>query len=518
MKNRIKYLLDFKFYILLLLLPYIIFTFKHTIYLPGQDEANQIEATLRFIESGSFSFSWVVPVDISNPLFTFQNNWPLGFPVLLFIFLKIFNNLFLTLKIIKIILILINVYNWLLVYESIFINKIKKFFYTNLIVILTLVISQSTTDLISTIFLSYLILYLFRIQIQNKFNYISTLIIGLICGISFYFKYSSVIFLPSIILYILIFDSSSIFEKIKKTSIMSFVFVLIISFIYLYNKTHGEHNFYVFKGFDFSKINNLFYNSWYKDVINSISFSLYSDKLYEIFKLKYFISSQYIFNLIYIFIIISCIVISYKSEKKLKQIVFLTIILYAINIIFLKLLTAFFFDSTYEYRPIIVYRYFWPIAPLMFLLVTNSLMNLKFINNKIALFIFIIISFSILILDVNKKNILYNKIETNYNKVNLCLENNIKNLNQTNFVVFAEKVQWSLFLNKGKCNVFQVTNDLKNIDFNKIKNTVVVVYINDRTDYGLQDSYVTTNLILKDNLKNVNKVNSDITIFWSKFK
>ena len=225
-----KFLNKINILIFILFIPYIFFTFSNSIYVPGHDEANQIEAALYFSNNCIFSFSNVIPNDFSSRNFKFQNEWPIGFPILLLLFLKLNIKQFLALKIIKMLLFFSTMFIWNKIISISIKDNIKKNIFVIILFLILILISQSMTDFIVT-FLFSIIFYLLQKYHNHYDNYFYHFKISFLIGLAFIFKYSSVFILPSTILYILCFNRVTPYKKLKYIAIHFFIFLLFFIFL-----------------------------------------------------------------------------------------------------------------------------------------------------------------------------------------------------------------------------------------------------------------------------------------------
>lgn len=505
--NIIKNTSSFNFIFNLILFSPVFYLFvKYDIILFGQDESNQIEAAYRYYYTKQFTFSGPIKEFLESNTFIFQNSWPFGYSFLIYIFLLFFNNIFLVVKLIKILLIFVNIFIWNSLSDIYFENKHKKYYYDILVVLLTLIFSTSTTDLISTIFFGLIIYFL--LFSKNRFR---TIVVGFICGFAFLFKFSIVFVLPSICIYYCFNNWTNKKLLFRNIFLLISSFLPFFIFIFLYNKNHGEGNFYVFKNFDFLKIKNFIYTNWITDIIFTISNAFGFDKITTLL----LNSENFIFYINYILIL--CIIILFvKNYKKDKEITVLTSILLIVNILFLKVIQSYFFDFNYSYRPIIIYRYFWPIIPLGYLIVIKSLPNYFFSKNKIIKALFFLLIFLFILLDNNKKSIITQQIQANRSQVLNFISSKKLISDSNNNIVIAEKTQWSLFSPKGKFNVYQISGDIHDFKFDHIKKNTNIIYINDRNAYGTYNDISNPNKNLINYLEDSFKINTNITLYWKK--
>ena len=96
---------------------------------------------------------------------------------------------------------------------------------------------------------------------------------------------------------------------------------------------------------------------------------------------------------------------------------------------------------------------------------------------------------------------------------------NSKNLltNSANTIVLAEKAQWSLFTPKGKFNIYQISNDIKKINFDLVTKNTIIIYINDRNLYGTYNDVSKPNEDLIKHLNETYTINKNISIYWKNF-
>jgi hypothetical protein len=491
----------------ILFIPTLYLYFNNDIILFGQDETNQIESAFRFLYTHQFTYTGNIKGLITENSFIFQNAWPFGYSLLIYIFLLFSNNIFLVIKIIKILLIFINIYCWSKIAKH-FISCISILFYYDLIIILlTIIFSISTTDLISTIFtgiISYLILI-------SKSRY-KDFFVGFSLSIAFIFKYSIIFILPSLIIYYFFIYKKNIKIFFTKSLILLFSFLPLFSFIYLFNKFNASGNFYVFKSLDLLKIKNFIYPNWLTDITTSIVQAFSFDKI-----LSYISISDVSIVYFNIFIILFIIILFIRNINSNLNLILLIFSFFISNILFLKTIQSFFFEHTYIFRPIIIYRYFWPIIPLSYIILFKSLSDFKILKNEYLKTIFSLSIFVFIFIDSAKKNSTTLFIQKNRLEVMNFLKSRNLLSNSTNTIVFAEKAQWSLFTPKGKYNIYQVSGEKNDIDFDYIKKNTTIIYINDRSFYGTYNEYNQPNEDLINKLSNHFVINKHITIHWKLF-
>ncbi len=501
--------------LLIFILPYIYFTFSNSIYIPGHDESNQIEAALCYYNNGTFSYSSSIPYDLSSNYFKFQNEWPIGFPGLLVLLLKLNFKLFFALKFIKLFSFLSTIFIWCKISFTYLRNNVRKIFFQIILVITLILISQSMTDLIITLLFSIIIYLLQQIESKSEdlFFHIK---LGFICGIAFVIKYSSIFIFPSIILFFFIHKRRFSFKNLKFILLQGIIFSLFFGLIYYYNISNGEHKFYNLNSLSISNLNNLFYTDWITDISKVIVKLLFLDKIFYILHL-YKVGLNFNFFCIFFSSLLFYFLFKILSNN-LKDInILILLINLFVNIIFLKFLSAFFFDIDYAYKPITIERYFWPLTPLIYLILIKHIsLSPRYTLLFIPISIFL---FYVEIHNLNIKKISYNQIERNYNNI-------IKNINRLNLInlkeniiIFAENIQWSIYQQKGIYNVFEISETTK-INFKNINNKpLTIIYINDMTKYNIElKNVLNPNKYLLNNLTNKIDVNPDVKIYWQKFK
>ena len=497
----------------ILLLPYIFTFLSTTIYLPGSDESKQIEAALYFINNGELFYSNLNINNISAFSWKFQNEWPFGYSFLLIVFLYFLKNIFITLKIIKLTFILLNIYSWTKISNNILKYNLSKYLFTVILVLITILISESVTDLIITYILSLIISITILLN-NNRNKMIYYLKLGILCGIAFSFKYSSIFLLPSILCILLYINFSFYLKNLKYIFIIISIFFAFFLNVYIFNTSHGDHKLYNFSNIDLNKLINFFYSGWLSEITKVLSESLFIDKVYFILKipLKYYFYLHYLSFIIILFFLYKSII----NEAKHHLYINLITIFYLVNILILKILTALFTENYDQYKPINIPRYFWPITPLFYLLFVFYILN-KFKISRFILYPIIFLIFSIILIDCRNKFQNFKRIEKNRH----LLLYNLKKLNLLNsnneIIIFAEKLQYSLYMDKGKYNVYEIdysTNfKLENI---KSTNKLILIYLNDANNYSLQiSSKKKINKSLVSLLKNRCLINDNLSIYWT---
>ena len=443
------------------------------LYLPGNDEATQIEAAIRMNNGQGYKTqgTWIGKIqkksmdghesseyDLANPVLVTLTAWPIGLSTIIYIFLKLGLQVYSATIITKIIGCNFALLSWVLFGKKIFIN-IDLYIYIACMAILVFLyslISVSDVYLIGFFGLIINIIYIFKFNIYNyttqKINQ-HYYLLGLVTSLAILFKYSAIPFIMVVGFWIF-FDESNLKIKNIKFHIRSVTPKLVRFFIlpfltiiciFSYNKLTAEnYNTYMANGLLSSSPNWNF--NWILGSYRALSFeSLLIPKLIY----RYYINNLITYDLylnIYLFLsfLIMCYIgyILYNKGGIYKYIVNLFIISFFSTFLFLLITTTLFFEKKSAWTPVEDGRYYLYLIPILliglfcvirFIILNKLLFHWYILINRAYIFlsftIFCFLSFNIFnysknyTYKVNRESLI---VYSNINKI--IISNNVDNV------------------------------------------------------------------------------------------
>ena len=466
-----------------------------------------------------YESSWLIQSDLSIPTFHYLTAWPIGYSFTLYLFLFAGFNIYFAIIFIKSILILYNILIWGNISTLFFKNCLNKLIFNFLFTFIIIVDSRSTTELILMSSFGYISFYYL---LQEKFgqNKIDFLIIGFILSISFIFKYTAVTIIFSIFIFLLYkfkFTKSRLIDYV----IISIPIIVVVSIIFYLNYVKSSNistltNFNEYNKLTFIK--NLNLTQIFTQVfINSLQIPVLLKKGF----LHYFHIKISIY-FIYLYIILFFISLVYFRIKNLS----FFILIISSTIFLLFLISLFFFTNTNEWYPLIEYRYFQPISPLILILnihVLGNIISYIRINKLIYVFFTISIVVILFIFYSNKRFKNSELIKHNTNLVERFIITNNKKYATNNVITFADNNYFYLLPRDGISNVFYF-NQLENDTLNNLENDVMIYIVTSKLSFtSLKptprdfDFYKIDNFAI-NNKFNINYTSPYAIIYWKFFK
>ena len=497
---------------------YIIFLF-YFYYESTWDESYQIEAAFRLLHKMKYESSWLIQSDLSIPSFHYLTAWPIGYSFTLYLFLFAGFNINFAIIFIKSILILYNIHIWGKISTLFFKNNLNKLVFNFLFTLILVVDSRSTTELILMSSFGYISFYYL---LQEKFgeNKLDFLIIGLILSISLIYKYTSVTIIFSIFIFLLYkfkFTKSRLIDYL----IICIPIILVVSTIFYLNYVKSSNistltNFNEYNKSTFIK--NLNLTQIFSQVfINSLQIPVLLKKGF----LHYFHIKISIY-FIYIYIIIFFLSLVYFRIKNFS----FFILIISSTIFLLFLISLIFFTNTNEWYPLIEYRYYQPISPLILILnihVLGNIITYIRINKLIYVFFIIIIVIILFVFYSNKRFKNSELIKHNTNLVERFIITNNNKYSTNNFITFTDNNYFYLLPRNGISNVLYF-NQLENYTLNNLENDVMIYIVTSKFSFTslkptLRDHDFNNIEVFSINNKfNVNFTSPYAIIYWKFYK
>jgi hypothetical protein len=508
--------------ILLLSIPYFIVVLLLK-YEPSWDETFQIEAAIRLAKVGIYDSSWKLPIVWGENNYNYLNAWPPGYSLFLSVF--IFSGIkpmFIS-KLLRITFIILSYYIWKKNANKILKDYFLIFIYKLILITFLIISSNYNTELLLLILLGYIWRYIYNFSfIHDHFKFY--FLLGFITSLLFLFKYTGLGFIVAIaFLLFLQMSKQKINSFFLKYSFFVLPIIIIISIIFYLN--HKYTNDIITMSYlpsinNIRNINRISYFSFIHTVFfNSLQIPLIISKLLYY---KWKIAGD-IFIFIYYLFIVSIIVFYFytnrnRSNIKVRKFIFLTLILFLIFSLFMFIYTLFFFTDLNSWYPLNEYRYYLPIAPLLFIL---FLFFSKSIINKFKFLIlpFIILLFIIVNLYTIKKykNSIYANNEIH--KVNNFIKSLNTKTNSNSVMIFTDLTLFTLIDRYHNVNIYQFPSVFaqKQTYYQK-KNTIVVLISSkfNYQDFNGKNSEKNFNILFfaKNNNFEHFKLSNKTDIFW----
>lgn len=471
----------------ILLAPFLYYLLSIRSYIPGYDEAFQIEASIRLSEGYGNTYSYLVNKDLSIPNFSFQNAWPIGYSFSLGSLIFFGLPLDYALKLLKLTIIVTAIFAWLRL-SSFYIKNIwLKVIFASFITGYVIKYAQSVTDMIIVLFLAvFSILLLVRnehgttIRFSNWHKYTrDPFTIGLLIGIMLLFKYSSIFIAASCALYIIFVTKGRREEFFISLIKFSTPVILIMVYIIISNQINKTSTYDISVSKFIIKI-PFFYDGWAVDIFNAIFQSTYLDKVLHLIltrlKCNFLYSIPFVKG-IYFITLFTTLLLLFLKGGRLRDLSIWIIVNYLVLILFLKVVSGFYFTDVMQWLPLKESRYYWSLClflPMGVLINLERKWNVLTIIPKAAITLGITISIFIGIYFYSDyKYDQYNSLNTEIPLLKIELAKLVKD--DLNVIVFADDINWRLYPNKGQYNVFgQPPNFSKSQYFSK-KSIVIMI-------------------------------------------
>jgi hypothetical protein len=426
-------------------------TYLNKSYIPGSDEARQIESAI-YLKNG---YGLVTPIKFSDKYssrdfgelntrikgetkeFIYQTNWPPGYSLLIVLFLSIG---FLPLTaglIVKILCTLIALGGLISLARQLFQTLSFRLFYIILISsFIYIYYKVSPSDLLILGFFCYITKIIFsQTDLGKDKKYCIN--IGILIALSIAFKYSAIFILLFAFLYIcsykLYFEQKDTLRISLALTLLPSVFLLLVIFIFNLHQTGAlSKNVLInpinLSAFPLTWLVAPFDALFFKSTMISSGFikSLFFNNPILIASLKILI--------ILIYVAILFVFLRNNTNQKINKFLFLFLAGFISNFLFLFLLTYIFFDRNAPWTPVEDGRYYLPQIPLLFgvaLLIVKNKINIKFVKNNISKIIlatlFLIYLLSICIFEIYwNKNIksMRNNASDVHREIKYLKENN----------------------------------------------------------------------------------------------
>lgn len=500
---------------LFFILSYIIVLFSNT-YLPTYDESYQIEAALRYLYFSKFEYSWNLPKDLSIQKFDYSTAWPIGYPAIIFLFLKLNITLSTILISIKTFLIFSNLFLWIKISYLEITELMFKNYFKILFSIFIITISNSTTDMIVVLFFG---LITKKILSQNLItNYKIFFYIGFLLSISFFFKYTTIFLYPSLLMYFLFLNYK---KKIKSIFFKLFLFSLpfYLTVFLIFTKNYYESN-NISTLTNINNLNKLYFvtnfdyiNLFRVIFIESLTFPLLINNGFNLYLKINLLNNFFIVIIFFLFF-------NYYKIKYIKNFDYFTVII-LFYLFFLYLFSLYFFTTPSEWLPICESRYYQPFGGILLIIYLKFTEQLSKISNSIFYLFKKLIFLSIIIFYII---FCYKKISYNIH-VNKSILNVVRKINQINSlnkienkIIFLDNNYFPVFPRDGFHNYFNINNLKKNNYLNYRKKYISYIIVSNISFKHLPilESSLNNNILLYTRYNNYKSINiaNNTTLFW----
>lgn len=469
-------------YYLSLTVPYFIsvLIFK---YEPSWDETFQIEAAIRLAKVGSYDASWNFPSVWGLNSYSYLNAWPPGYSILLSIFIFCGFKPYFISKILRLVLILLSYKIWQKNVDNVLTNISIKIIVKMVLLSFLIISSNYNTELILLFLFGYLWSYVYNFS-KRQDNYHFFLKIGFISSLLFLFKYTGLGYIISI--FFLLFYQSYLF-RIKNILIKYALFFLpiVITIFTVFFLNHNYANDIITMNYipSFSNIYNF----------KSVSFSIYIKTvffdsiqipliIYKILVYKFENFGTY-FVYIYYFLIVTMITLYfYKKynygDKNTNKLLKLTLFVILVFSFFMFLYSLFFFTDLNSWYPLIEYRYYLPLSPLIVILIFYFIEKLLQDLEFPKYFNIVIISLLCFLVNLYTLKKYKNAIDSNYEikKINNFIFDLKNKTKSKNIMLLTDLTFFTLIERNHNMNVylFPSLSIINHVQLQK-KNTLVVI-------------------------------------------
>jgi len=516
-----------------LILPFLYYLYAIKPYVPGTDETYQIEAAIRILNGFGNTFSWTLDNDLSISNFSFQNAWPIGYSSLLASLLYIGLPLQNALKLLKISILLISIFTWLRLSDYYIKNIWFKIIFSGFASVYIVKYSSSVTDMVIVLFLS-----IFSILLLVRNNYdtsnqlsvlpdimISPIMIGLLIGIMILFKFSGIFLAATCAFWILFMINST-----RKNSISNLIkylipVILFIAFTLSFQQ-HQNNIAYAIENSEFIINNLFFYDGWLYDFFNVVFQSTYLEPLMgQIIPAtsENFLMVVTYMKLIFFISYFTILFLLYIQGEKFQKLSLWIITNYLILTMFLKVVSNLFFEDVSLWLPIKESRYYWPLFlffPMTILIILEPKWNILSTVYKATITLGIMISIFIgICLYSGYKYDQYSELNAEMPLITLELEKLIGQ--DTNPIVFVDQINWKLYPDRGKYNVFfQLPRNNTNYYFSKKTMVIMLTSSNKYLPRGhstkIDDDSIFQQMAKVKHFNGI-KVGKFTTIFWKEY-
>ncbi len=516
-----------------LLIPFLYYLLAIRSYIPGYDEACQTEAAIRLSKGYGNTYSWMVNKDLSTPNFSFQNAWPIGYSFSLGSLLFIGLPLEYALKLLKLSIVLATIFAWLRLsnfyIKDIWLKVIFAGFATGYII----KYAQSIIDMIIVLFLSVFSILLFtknEHETSNRFSYWQKytrhpFTIGLLIGIMLLFKYSGMFIAASCAFWIFFVTNGLLKESLINLIKFSIPVILIMAYT-LINNQHSTTSAYALTASKFVMNIPFFYNGWAGDIFNAIFQSTYLDKMMDTILPN--VNSNFLYLVIFVkaiffLVFFSTLFLLLKKGGKFRELSFWVIINYLALIVFLKVVSGFFFEDVLHWLPLKEGRYYWPLClflPMGMLIILEPKWNVLSSISKAAITLGITISIFVgICFYADYKYDQYHSLNIEIPLLKVELSKLIKE--DTNTIVFGDQINWQLYPDKGRYNVFGQPPKFSESQFFSKKTMVIMLcssntYLPSGSDVELDANEIFEQVANTHSFNRI-KVGNFTTIFWREF-
>ncbi len=466
------------FWVLIILAPYI-YTLSASNYMPSSDETYQLDAAKNISNGLGYVCLFEPNNNLSSIEYNYLDTWPPGYSYMISLIIFLGIPILSAAKMLKIFFLIFSIFSWNILSTIYLKGKKINLIYLGIIAIATIFYSSSPTDLILfSIFpiLVFLLLKYFS-DFPSKSKYFNSerilvLLMSIIIGFLITIRYHSLFLIGVVITIIFLKNNFKIIKSVKLILLFSIIPFLTFFIISILNKVYsGDISEHTSTGIQSVSFNY----KWVYEIINNLTVNqLFFNKI--LIKLHYygvFIIPVTILSAILLFYVLNK---GYKNEK-IKEFVFIYIILTTFDIFFLLLLTVFFFNAKDQWVPVTEFRYYWFLFPLFLLLVFSILEN-RFIDihKNIKNFLFVITFLSLLISSSFYSRYRYLKYET-FEKEKTIIESKFdkvrKEHKDKSVLVYATNPYLSFFLLDYNLPVYRDFTKLFNPNTYFTKNTLV---------------------------------------------
>jgi hypothetical protein len=450
-----------------LVTPFFIYLFCLANYIPGVDETYQIEAAIRISKGLGNTYSWLVGNDLGVTSFSYQKAWPLGYSYFLSLFLYIGLPLFIALKLLKSLVILFAIYFWIRFGDIFLKNLYSRILFACLIAGHVILCSVSLTDTVVIMFVplfSSLMLKwkdaIFIIKSKGYQILINPISVGIAVAVVMVFKYSGWSLIITGVTWILLMNIRE--PRRCFLALLKFSLPIILALIIIITTNSSDssqinsENIYglmVKSGF--------FYEGWASDFFNAIFSSTHLDKIVDKVPLYFGIDGVLavviIKILFFILFFLSICLLLLRGEKE-ALLGWWVIVNFASAIIFLKVVTSFYFVDSYGWTPVKEERFYWALLPFLGLCFFVAADNLTirvhyFTKMLIIISALVFTSFGISYYSLNKYSI-YKDLNTEIALLPWKIDPLLEKAKADNVVFFGDRINWQLYPDKGKFNFF----------------------------------------------------------------
>ena len=446
------------------------------IFEPNPDETFQIEAAHQLLISGKYQSSWKIPNDLSLTNYTYLTAWPIGYSYLIYLLMLLKFNVTNSILIIRLTIIILNIFFAQKISRQILKTSFSRFVFNLIFSFIIIVESVSAPELLIMLCVLLVSNY-FLIRKDDKLTYLDFFFIGFIMSISLIFKYTSVLYIFSIFIYIILISKNECFYNKIKNIFYYLLPILIIGILIFYKNYLESKNVSTLTNLNsLDKLKfmvgiNYFY-VFYIVFIDSLQFSRLINQ-----------GMSYLFNRTIdykIFIAIFILFFNYFYFSRFRSFFknYFKIILSFCGIVILSLIISIlFFTKNNEWYPLIEQRYYTPCTPFLLLIyikpidyIYDRFSKLKFIYPIFIFFFYLMLSL-----------FFYRRFNNSYtikNNINLVMDKIKLNINQPKkILVFADENYFPFLPRDGTNQVFHFLDKNfsdKSLLYSNISNNITI--------------------------------------------